>query len=151
MAGCSPIMQDQYQNYEDWQTLGSARNVFASFGENSTQVSRNGFSGVTIVSNGNGTAVVDVVCTEPCVLSPFFWGSGCRAGLTNLQTLDITLNMNSNWSSRVWRLDDVNGNPISNVAISFNAAPQLLFTYLSRPYLFDAPLNKPFSYPFDDV
>ncbi len=72
-----PSMLDQFQTYADWQTLGSARNPMALYGENSTQQSRGAYlnpatGGANYQVNTHTNATVVFSSVEPLFVSPFY-------------------------------------------------------------------------------
>ena len=114
---------DQYQQYSDWQTLGSARNVAAYYGENSAEMSRGGFEFEVI-----GPRQVRCVVTEPLFLSPFFNGVGHQVeGMVNVNEITINLRHSAN-VSRVFSHSTA-GNAITAVTTTFYRAPELLSTF----------------------
>lgn len=139
----TPSMPDMYQNYGDWKTYGSARNPLCFFGENSSQVSRGAFTGITVVSNTPTAAVVNVLLAEPIFVSPLAQ-IGKNKGFVGLQTFLITANILS--FARMWSHDAINGNNITSITGAFLSAPQLLTKYL-QPY---APITRQI-YPFDQI
>lgn len=80
--------------------LGSARNPMASYGENSTENSRGGFSGVKVIEMTRTRSVIDLTIIEPLFLSPLLFGDRDSMGLYGIQAFDITLNMGT--LSRCW-------------------------------------------------
>lgn len=142
----TPDMLDQYQNYSDYVTLGSARNPLAAYGENSTQQTRGGFP-ITVVSNTTNAAVIQAVLTEPTFVAPFIYGSGEQSGFMGVQTMamNITTGYGSLGLNYMWSHAST-GNAISNLAVTFTAPPQVLFTYISPDPLENVPLQ--ISYPY---
>lgn len=132
----APAQQDQFQDYGQWATLGSARNPLDLMGENSFQTPRGGFQ--LVVNNnapvlgalptGGSAPSVQFTSIEPFFMTPFAqWGED--PGFFGVQTLNINLQMNSNLN-RVWSHDAKNGNPIT-LTTSIVGTPQLLFRYIT--------------------
>lgn len=72
-----PSMLDQYQEYADWVTYGSARNPMALYGENPVQQSRGAFldpatGGANYLTNTHTAATVVFNSIEPVMISPFY-------------------------------------------------------------------------------
>ena len=119
----SPAQPDQYQQYSDWQTLGSARNVAAFYGENSAEISRGGFE-VEVIGPRN----IRVVVTEPLFISPFFTGVGHQVeGMVNVNEITINLRHSSNVGRALSH--STAGNAITTVGTTFYRAPELLSTF----------------------
>jgi len=122
----SPAMPDQYQQYADWQTYGSARNPLADYGENSAEMSRGGFP-VVLAEDGK-SFTCEVV--EPLFLSPFLSGMGGDSeGLVNINQLNI----NFRWTQNTNRVlcHSTAGNAITTVTVSFYQAPEILMNYIT--------------------
>jgi len=73
--------------------LGSARNPMASYGENSAENARGGFSGIKVNKMSRTEAQIDLLIIEPLFLSPLLFGDRDSMGLYGIQTFDITLNL----------------------------------------------------------
>jgi len=126
-SSTSPCYPDQYQEYSDWTTLGSARNPLAFFGENSANVSRGAFE-VQVVS----PTVLRVIVCEPIFVSPMISGfHGQSEGFINVNELTVNLRHSPN-VGRVWSHSS-NGNPITVVGCTFYQAPELLITSCTPP------------------
>jgi len=142
-ASTSAVAPDQYQQYSDWTTEGSARNPLCYFGENSAHISRGAFE-LQVISP---THVRAIVC-EPIFVSPLSQGfHGEVEGMINVNELVVNLRHNSN-VGRVWS-HSTNGNPITVVSTTFYQAPELLITSCTPPI--DQPLPSlqqlPYSKP----
>lgn len=116
---------DQYQNYNDWTTLGSARNPLAEYGENSSEPSR-GSIPVVVVS----PTVFRVVVTEPIMLSPFYQGLGHQEeGFVNVNQFNISLRFKSD-AGRVLCHSSA-GAAITTSSVVFYQAPEMLTTFIT--------------------
>ena len=117
---------DQFQEYSDWATYGSARNPLASYGENSTEQTRGGINYVVAVDKKS----FRVEITEPLFLSPFYSGQGDQPeSIVNLNQLNITIRFASNL--RKIMSHSSLGGAIGNLDVSFYQAPEILLNYLS--------------------
>jgi len=122
----SPAMPDQFQQYNAWTTLGSARNPLADYGENSAEMSRGGFP-ITLAEDGK-SFTCEVV--EPLFLSPFLTGMGGDSeGLVNINQI----NLNFRWTQNTNRVlcHSSAGNAITTVSVSFYQAPEILMNYIT--------------------
>lgn len=145
----SPDYPDNYQEYNDWQTYGSAKNPLASYGESDgLQDHRGGFPIVVAPDGKSFTAEI----TEPLFLSPFYNGHGGQVeGFTNVNEVNITIT----WLSRIARVisHSAGGNALGNVSVSMTQAPELLITEitpdLTQPRLLaqSLPYNKLSQFP----
>ena len=139
-------MPDMSQEYAD--LVGFIKNPLGAYGDGtSSDDPRGGFAGITVLSNTNTAAVVNLVFTERIILPPWVYGADkSAAGFTNVQTLDwnFTLNDLSNcWSHAA------GGNTISSITSSFFAPPQLDMIFVSRNPLLLYP--KTLIYPYTDI
>jgi len=167
----TPTMLDTMQKYSDFTTLGTARNVLASYGENSTENARGGFSRCTLVpnstepgvppvngSNPDGTNAFetwDVVIIEPLFISPLLFGQRESMGLYGIQTFDITLNLSD--LSYMWSHAVVpGGNTISTIVgnvggAAGNGAPSAHFCYLTPQVNQLLSPNCVYTYPYYSI
>ena len=145
----SPDYPDSYQEYDDWQTFGSAKNPLALYGESDgLQDHRGGFPIVLAQDGKSFTCEV----TEPLFLSPFYNGHGDQVeGFTNINEVNITIT----WLSRIARVisHSTGGNALGTVSVSMYQAPELLITEitpdLTQPRLLaqSLPYNKLSQFP----
>jgi len=136
----SPAQPDQYQQYSDWTTLGSARNTACFYGENSAEMSRGSFP-IEVISPTRFRAVV----CEPIFVSPMVTGFGQQQeGMVNVN--EFTLNLRH--SSNVARVlsHSSNGNAITAVNVSFYQAPELLISVYTPDLLQRIPELQILSY-----
>ena len=120
----TPSAPDNYQQYSDWTTYGSAKNPLADYGE-STYDPRGGFP-VQVV----GARVFRVVLTEPIFMSPFFSGMGSQEeGFVNVNQMNIAFRWKSDLSPILSHSSA--GKAITSVTVSMYQAPELLTTYLT--------------------
>lgn len=147
-------MLDSMQAYSDFTTLGSARNVLASYGENSAENARGGFTGATFVSNSgtplNCIEIWDVTVYEPLFISPLLFGQRESMGLYGIQTFDITLNLGN--LSYVWSHADVpGGNTVNSCTGDIVNAPKALFSYLTPQVNQLLSPNCVYTYPYYSI
>ena len=145
----SPVMPDNYQQYADWATYGSAKNPLAAYGENNGEDTRGGFP-IEVVDS----KTFRVVITEPVMMSPFFSGIGCQEeGFINVNQFNITYRWKSNLSTALSH--SILGNVITNVSTTMYRAPEMLTTYITPdltqrpPQLQVLPYHKPQLYVKD--
>ena len=119
----SPCMPDQYQEYKDWATYGSARNTAAFYGENSAEMSRGGFE-IEVIDPRRFRVVV----TEPIWISPLYQGLHHQVeGMVNVNELVVNLRHSAN-VGRVLSHSS-SGNAITVVNTTFYRAPEILSTF----------------------
>jgi hypothetical protein len=124
-----PSQLDQYADYSLSTTLGSARNVFAYYGENSFIPSRGSWP----VTYTSGNTVATFTTTEPLLLSPCRFSDEATPAFFGVESMDLTLNLGN--ISKVWSHDNTNGNAISSsqLAVAIASPPQIMFTYYTLP------------------
>lgn len=135
---------DQYQDYSQWTTYGSARNPMAFIGENSATMSRGAFQPSFISVDGK---TLQYKITEALYLqSPFIWDdSDQHQGYVNVNTMDFIFTLSPNLS-RMWSHDATNGNAITNITVTFPQSPLLRFFYSSLQDTVAIP--QQISYPY---
>lgn len=152
MQSLTPCFQDQFQIYSDSYTSGSGnvRSPLNSYGNSSegTVDGRGGFAGISVVSNTNTAAVVDITVTEPiALLAPFiFSDSSNEKGFINVQQYTFLFNFTD--LTRWWSHSSL-GNTISTIVATVPSQPKMLVSYCTVPELLDVQL--PISYPFYKV
>lgn len=139
----TPSQMDQYADYSQYTTLGTARNVMANFGENSFQPPRGG----TAVTYSVGNTVADFTVEEPLMLSPCRWGDEQTPGFIGLQTIELTLNFGN--IDKVMSNDNVNNPGITSLSISFPTPPVLDFEYYTPPV--GMPIPRSLTYDYSNV
>lgn len=144
----TPSMLDQYQEYADWATYGSARNPLSLYGENSTESSRGAFnSQITSLSNTTTTASFNVVITEPIFMSPFIFArDDHEKGLIGVDTMSYQAQFGD--LTRMWCHSTAGGSTLSGLTVSITAA-QLLFRQLSPSDVQSIP--RSLSYPYFNI
>ena len=143
----SPVMNDNYQNYEDWLKSGAgggnAKNPLAAWGANSVIDTRASFVPTSSTQRLGNLKIWDVEyeITEPLFLSPFSSGfsSKLEQGFVNINQMTINLRFKSElgyiWCTTPYR--GANGTTftpdavVTNVAVIFTKTPTLLVTYIS--------------------
>lgn len=158
----TPTYMDQSQAYS--QLYGTVRNPLASYGDShdKTMTPRGSFP-FTIVSNTQTSAVVDMVCTEPIFLSPFYWGHDNGSGFYNVNAMDFNITFLGNAGNRMWSHDASSSftSTISSVSAQFSGfgnsfsypqnQPYMLFTYITPLETQKLPYNMPITYPYFDI
>ncbi len=142
----TPSQLDQIQNYDDffapypsaipynlaqfqsYQASGNARNVFATYGENSAQTSRGAFR-YTALTNNINSATIQAEIVEPFFLSPFLWGSGDAFGLCGIDKIDFNFTVSNN-GARVWSHSGL-GATMNQPVASFYQAPEILCRFVT--------------------
>ena len=136
----SPGMPDQYQQYSNWTTLGSARNPLADYGENSAEMSRGGFP--VVIAPGGLSFTCEI--TEALFLSPFTNGLSDEEAFCNINQLNISLRF-VQLINRVL-CHSTAGNAITSVAVSFTQAPELLVNFITPQITMPLPTVQTVSY-----
>ena len=146
----TPSMLDQYQNYSDWTTLGSSRNVLAFYGENSIETTRGSFP-ITVVSNTPTSAQITAVITEPLYLSPFLYTNAQEQALIGVNTMTINFNLNSSLGSNLttaWS-HSTSGNNLTSATLTFYQAPEVLMNFITPDEVMNVPAVV--EYPYFDI
>lgn len=135
-------MPDQFQRLADWQTLGSAKNPLANYGENSAEDPRGGFPHEVV-----SASKLRYVFTEPILLSPFYDGLGAQVeGFVNVSQMNIAYRWKSD-VKKLWSHADHAGS-YDDLIVSFYQAPEILTTFItpdltqSVPHLQTLPYHK---------
>jgi hypothetical protein len=116
---------DNYQEYADWATYGSAKNPLANYGEAAAYDPRGGFPVQVVAPNQ-----IRCVVTEPLLISPFFSGLGSQEeGFVNVQQFNISFRWKSNLSKVLSH--SALGNAITSVDVKFYQAPEILTTFIT--------------------
>lgn len=174
----APSMQDQFQAYGDFLSLGAARNVLGDYGENSYESNRGGFPLVYIERNDASTGILGSVTTavvwltsyEPIFVSPCDFGYGNQRGFFGVSNFRVTINTTGDLS-RVWShnadpakggwpitmqsaiIAGGNGYTPQNITYSCGIStglPALYFTYLSPKILESPPAFNVYPYYYLD-
>jgi len=142
----SPVAPDNYQEYSDWNTYGSAKNPLSHYGEASAYDPRGGFP-VEVLS----PTKFRVVVTEPIMMSPFYNGQGCQEeAFVNVQQFNISYRWKTDLSKLFSHAST--GNAITSVDVKMYQAPEILTTYITPdltqpiPQLQVLPYHKPQEY-----
>lgn len=125
----SPSMNDNYQEYADWATYGSAKNPLASYGENAVEDPRGGF--MIVPDLVTPLRKFRVVCTEPIFMSPFFSGlpQHQEEGFVNINQMNFAFRWTRNQKKILSH--SALGSAITNVTVTMYKAPEMLVTYIS--------------------
>lgn len=146
-----PSYIDQFQQYGDYTTLGSNRNVLGSYGENASYQTRAALE-YTIVSNTPTAAEVNITVTEPLVAPCLIFGHGLTGdGFASVQDLNLSLNLDG--LSRVWSHSTAGSSTITsiipNIANNIGSYPRLLFEEITvSPDVATVQLTKQYTYPY---
>jgi hypothetical protein len=120
----TPTMSDNYQQYADWNTYGSAKNPLSAFGE-STYDPRGGFP-IEVID----ARTIRVVVTEPILMSPFLSGMSKQdEGFVNVNQLNISYRWKSDLSQILSHASS--GNAITTVGVTMYQAPEILTTFIT--------------------
>jgi hypothetical protein len=119
-----PSMPDQYLDYNDFVTYGSARNPLAAYGEVSSMPSRGGFP---LVVNNNTTTAMDVQFTsvEPLFISPALFGRSSNKGSGAMGATNLQFTWTFAGTDRVWSQNET-VKPLTSITISLIAIDVLL-------------------------
>ena len=146
----SPSYLDQSQNYED--LIPSNLNPLASVsGGNSNELPRGAFTyyninNPVIATAGAATASVDVVITEPMMLSPWLYGEQCGPGLLGLKTITVIYNLVSNLGSAIWSSANSPNRTLSSINVTLNAVPTLYCKFITPKLVVPIPPNNVYNY-----
>lgn len=158
----TPNMPDYYKDYADAIPYGFGKDCLGNYGVSPYRTGRGGFYGINVVSQTvsanpleNQTSVVDVEFTEPLFISPLAFGKKCQRGFLGVDTMQVTLNIDSQWYNRVWSHDATSsGKTIKNIALSYKVTtpdfatkPEIMFTYLTP----QSELPKENLYPYHSI
>lgn len=133
-------------------TFGSPRSQFASRFENVIQDSNAVTSGLELISNVAGQAVVRCTWTEPVLFPPFIHSAIEREGLIGLNSALII-----QWTlaglERFLGYDNVNGIQVSNISAQWAAPPLLRIIWLTAPMAsqLGSGLEMAYKYPFTNI
>lgn len=116
---------DQTQDYGF--TLGSARNVACSYGENSAEVSRGAYTEV-FVNNATPT-ILNVVVTEPIFLAPFDNKNCQDEGFVNVNQIDVNVLFRPD-VSRIMS-HGLNAETVTSCTVTQSRAPELLYNLIT--------------------
>lgn len=133
-----PTLLDQSQSYGD--LVGSSRNPLNGYLDSDYWQDGRGSFAVTVVSNTNTAAVLDVIITEDLFISPLLFGGPSQtleSGLVGLNTLNLTLQLGN--LSRILSHDATNGHTFTSVSVSVEPSPTLLITYITPELIADIP------------
>lgn len=163
----SPAYPDQTQQYS--QLFQNSRSPLGAYGDCGDEdvTPRGGFPFI-IVANpvGDGinpvTAIVDMICCENIMMSPWSWGLRETAGLINCNQVDFNFNFYNQAARRMWSHDGVTA-PVINftsMSVDFNTAnvgafgsgllsrPAMLFEYIQPDTLQGYSPLIPYTYPY---
>jgi hypothetical protein len=129
-ASKSPMMPDQYQNYEDWKdplTGGSSRNPLAAYGETLCDVNRGAF-----VPLSQSDTVLEYELTEPIFMSPFMTGLEKHQdqGFVNINQIDVNIKYVSNLE-RIFSHYNEAPNALTGINVEFISTPEMLVNYIT--------------------
>lgn len=123
----TPSMQDQYLNYKDYNDAepglpldgttppyGSALNVLGKYGQNAYKTSRGGFSQMKVRSDDGEVAIVDLLITEPILMSPFNMEYRDRRGFYGISKFQVIVNFQNDLGKYLWSHSDGAGSGTIN-------------------------------------
>jgi hypothetical protein len=141
----SPVMPDMYYDYSGG--VGAIRNPLGNYNDEPFEIARGGFQSLVLVSNSPTAAVVNAIFCEPLLVSPLCYGAYSEKGFYGVQNMNVQLTLQSNLS-RMWSHAQISGNQFTGITptVSFNAAPILLFTYITPNPVVDIPKSLCYSY-----
>lgn len=122
---------DQYQNYEQFISLGDARNVLGSYGSGVYRTPRGGLPIYEVLSNTATSAVVRVSFTEPLFIVPLALGENPEKGIAGVQTWSLALNFISNAAARLFSCAEVAGRTIATASLAVNQIASLQYFALT--------------------
>jgi hypothetical protein len=151
-----PSMVDQYQNYDQYTTLGSNRNVLAKYGENTLYQPRGALEYVQ-VSNTATDAVFDIDVVEPLFLPTLLFSHKKQGpGFSNVQDLNLTFTLSD--INRAWSHSNAGGSTVNSISVQIGGGtgelPQLLFSELTPDATIAdslTDLNRMYLYPFKNL
>lgn len=152
-------MPDAYgfANYTDYATYGTARNVLANYGENSSVQPRGCTALYNIVSNTPTSAVVHVEITEPIVASPALFGQREGPSFALVQNLQVNMQFNL---ARVWSHSTNNGTQITAITSTISQndgasiSPIILYQEITTDPANPSAVSlyeKSYNYPFQQL
>jgi len=139
---------DQYQNYQDFTTFGSAKNALGQYGESSDNL-RGGFSGFRVISDNAGVAVVELEAVEPLFLQPFNFEKAEQEGLVGINNIQFVFNF-SELSTALFSHNSasVGASTINNVIVNIQTF-EVLMNFQTLPMGMDIPSEV--ALPFYDI
>ncbi len=144
--GLTPVMSDQFQQYDDALIHGFSRSPLNSYGNSSEmEDARGGFIGIEVLSNTNTTASVRLTLREPLLFTPPFLGEAISEdmGFVNCDQFTFTFNLSD--LSNMWSHSSA-GNTISSITPSFFAAPKLIYSVATAPLTMKIPDHAKYPY-----
>ena len=147
----SPCLMDEFQEY--YQGKDTNRNVLADYAEKNTGVPFRGGFPYEVFSNTNTTAQVKAKLREPLVISPLLFADHEGKGLCNVQTMNATIQWDSNLA-RMWsHLDDPDALPVdqtqfSSITVTLGK-PTIFLKQVSMPETANIP--KEINYNYEDM
>lgn len=143
---------DNYPDYKD--AFGAVNSPLTSFADNVMEIARGAFP-VTIVSNTPTTGTIRTEITEPLFLSPFLFGKNSdeHSGFYGVKTLDfnVTLMGTFGTGNTMFSNDTTNGSTFSSITVTFYAAPQMIFNYITPKETENFSISRPLVLPYYEV
>lgn len=127
----TPCALDCYQSYS--QGFGSNRNPLGSFSDNCYIYGRGSFPYTSVVQTPSTsptvatTSVVTATLVEPIFIPPCYFGKQNGPGIIGVSGFNLTIN----WGNlqNMWSHDAINGNNITNIAVTFGAPTVMIRQY----------------------
>lgn len=151
-------MVDQYQQYEDYNTLGFQRNPLGRIGLNPTQQPRGALK-VDFVSNTNVSSVFSVEITEPLLIPSLLFRhhQTLAGGFANVQDLQLNFNISS-LQHALSHANSPSAGVLTSVTVQLNNSgndlPRLLFQELTPDMTLASSVIQPqkvYNYPFKNM
>lgn len=145
---------DQFQDYRDPVTYGTARNPLGKYGDNSAYVPRGSIEYKVVYSEvNNSRATVTFEVTEPLMISPaLFTTQVGQPGFVGLNQLRIVLKTGN--LQRIWSRSATGTRTLTDAGptVTFTSAPMLTYTVLTlNPTLAAFNPNSHYYYPYFQV
>jgi len=151
-------MLDQFQQYEDYNTLGFQRNPLGRIGVNSTQQPRGALK-VDFASNTTTSAVFTVEITEPLLIPSLLFRhhQTMGSGFANVQDLQLNFNISS-LQHALSHSNSPSAGVLTSVQVQLNNSgndlPRLLFQELTPDMTLSSAVIQPqkvYNYPFKNM
>lgn len=147
--GMIPYEADNYQDYSDYLSQGSAKNNLGSYGESGfgAEEHNGGYFNLNVVSDDGSTAVLDIELIEPLWLSPMLWKQEYNSkGLALLNQMQLYVQFGD--LRRIWAHSSA-GIAIDSINVSLNSAfdnPALLVNFVQMQPDQHIPLMNLYNY-----
>ena len=149
----APDYMDQSQTYEE--LLDSLRNPLNGYHDSidGAFIPRGAFP-MTVVSNTDTEAVVEVEICEPLMVSPLHFNRSHANGFIGVKQLALQIVWNSNVAAKMWSHAGSlaeGGSDITTAEVEFIDAPELLVRVINPSELESFEIPKQTIYPYHDI